>query len=359
MAGQVTQLHCNAQNLASTKLNSNWTYDKLGRVSSQSIVYGTSNTLKAEQALTYFGNDEPATMDVYLGSADHKQYAYTYDARHELTGVGENLLPNAFTAAYGYGSGGRLTSVNESAASLAGGDVEPRDVTYSYQGADPEEVTSLSGSFGSGSNAGSGTYASYTYDAAGNQLTRCYGTYSDGSCSGALSVYTYDAKNQLRRAVAYGTSGLLQGSEVYWYDRKGNRIALVKYDQSGNKITSGPPLYVFQDGFFEGHYDGSGNAVETYSYAPFGGGMLRVDRTAATGSADLEYIFHGLGDSTLAAVDQNGTINAAFDYAPFGELIETVDASNGNESVEGHRRRLNDKYQDEISDLGYYGARSL
>jgi RHS repeat-associated protein len=65
----------------------------------------------------------------------------------------------------------------------------------------------------------------------------------------------------------------------------------------------------------------------------------------------FEFLFHGLGGSTIATVDRSGTTGTALSYAPFGELLETInDAS-------GERHRLNDKYVDEISNLGYYGAR--
>ena len=50
-------------------------------------------------------------------------------------------------------------------------------------------------------------------------------------------------------------------------------------------------------------------------------------------------------------------INASFSYAPFGEALE---ATNGGSTVAGtaaHKRRLNDKYEDDVSGLAYYGAR--
>jgi RHS repeat-associated protein len=79
-----------------------------------------------------------------------------------------------------------------------------------------------------------------------------------------------------------------------------------------------------------------------------------------------EHQFHGLGSSTLAAVESgvgiveagdptppaSGTINAAFMYSPWGELIETV----GSE-IATHPRLLNDKYHDASSGLAYYGIR--
>jgi RHS repeat-associated protein len=79
-----------------------------------------------------------------------------------------------------------------------------------------------------------------------------------------------------------------------------------------------------------------------------------------------ELQFHGLASSTLATVESgvgvleagdptppgSGTINAAFTYSPWGEVIETAGAETGT-----HRRRLNDKYHDASSGLAYYGYR--
>ena len=47
-------------------------------------------------------------------------------------------------------------------------------------------------------------------------------------------------------------------------------------------------------------------------------------RRASTG-AKIEFQFHGLGKNMLAAVDRDtGTVNTAFVYAPFGEIVEAI-----------------------------------
>ena len=82
---------------------------------------------------------------------------------------------------------------------------------------------------------------------------------------------------------------------------------------------------------------------------------------ASTGPANattaVEYQFHGLASNTIAAVDQGGTVNASFSYAPFGEVVEATNAGGTTAGTAAHRRRLNDKYVDELSDLAYYGVR--
>lgn len=100
----------------------------------------------------------------------------------------------------------------------------------------------------------------------------------------------------------------------------------------------------------------SATVSHIYSYVTLGETVARVDRVA-NATTNVEYEFHGLGNSTLAAVDQpTGNINASFSYAPFGEVIEATD-SNSGEGAASHARKFNDKYVDAISNLSYYGAR--
>src|SRR5690606_25727576 len=113
-------------------VESNWVFDKLGRVTSQVVKKGTApnQTQVVRQNVSYFGNDDPKTLDHYLGSTNHKMFSFSYDRRHQLTGVTESALPNAFTAPYTYGSAGRFATTVESAASLPNSDVAARNVTY-------------------------------------------------------------------------------------------------------------------------------------------------------------------------------------------------------------------------------------
>lgn len=328
-------------------IESDWTYDHLGRVTTQQVLAGPGSSQVVRQDLAYFGNDDPKSLDHWLGASNHKHFDYTFDWRHQLQTVDETMLPQAFTATYGYGDAGRFTTATESAAALPGSDVKARDVAYHYEGTDPEEVTSLT------NGSGSDPYAVYTYDDEGNQTSRCYGGTTNGVCTGESVEYLYDGKDQLRRATKK-SSGVVQGSEEYWYDEKGNRVATLKRDGSGNKTE-----LIWFIGHAEAHYDAAGTLTHVYSYVGLGGpAVARIDRTSNTSTA-WEYLFHGLGDSTLAAVDRDsGQVDASFDYAPFGEIVEATDAGGaGGAGIAAHRHRMNDKYVDEVSDLAYYGAR--
>jgi RHS repeat-associated protein len=339
-------------------LESDWTYDRLGRVTSQHVLMGTGNTLTAGQDLSYFGNDDPKTLDQYLPTG-HKQFSFGFDLRHQVTSAIENTTSGSYFAAnYAFGAAGRFTHATESTSLPTGSDVKPRNVGYQYAdgtaGLDPEEVIGLTSSDGS-------TYAQYEYDAVGNMIYRCEGRIANHNahshndhapdiCVGNSVHFDYDGKDQLRRAIAM-TNNAVTGTELYWYDGNGRRMVTVKLDNHGNKTEM-----IWWIGDTEAHYDATSTVTHIFSYLTMGGAVARVDRTADT-TTNIEYEFHGLGNNTLAAVDQaGGTVNASFSYAPFGEIIEATD-SNGGEGVAAHRRRFNDKFQDEGTGLEYYGFR--
>jgi RHS repeat-associated protein len=349
VAGLVTKQAPRGGSTSWPAIESDWSYDKLGRVASQRILQNNGTTTVVRQDLAYNGNDDPRQLDHYLGDSNHKVFQFGFDLRHQLTGVNETTTGGSyFNAGYDYGPAGRLASVVEKSSLPPNTTVNPRDVSYQFAtgpGADPDEVVALSGT---------GATATFAYDAAGNQTMRCAGgTIVSGACTGPGAVetdYLYDGKDQLRRATKL-SGGLVQGSEEYWYDGNGKRMIIVKRDSNG-QLTE---MVWFIDEV-EAHYDASFNVTHVYTHIVLGGAVARIDRVADR-TTNIEYLYHGLGDSTLAAVDQlTGAINASFSYAPFGEILEATDAGS-SEGLTAHKRRLNDKYVDDISGLGYYGKR--
>jgi RHS repeat-associated protein len=344
VAGLVTTRRTNTTG-AMTFVESNWTYDNLGRVTDQVVQQGPSATQVARQTLTYLGNDDPRTLQHSLGT-NSRQFTYDYDLRHQLTGVATDTS-SYFGATYQYGPGGKLTSANETRTIMpipAGGNLAVRNVNYVYGDADPERVTALT-------NVSDGErYATYAYDAAGNQTWKCSGAIYTPICQGESFDYLYDGKDQLRRATRKINS-VVQGSEEYWYDGNGQRILIVKRDATGVKTE-----LVWFIGDVEAHYDATGTVTKVYSHLSMGTPVARVERTGNTTTA-IEYQFHGLASSTIAAVAQTGTVNASFSYAPFGEVLEATDAGGPGAGTAAHKRRLNDKVEDDLTALGYYGAR--
>jgi RHS repeat-associated protein len=324
---------------AITYAESNWTYDKLGRVTSQVVKKGATLDQVARQDVLYNGNDDPKSMDHWLGATNKKHFNFGYDLRHQLTSVGETQLPNAFTATYTYGNAGRFGTAIESAAALPNSDVTARNVIYQYSATDPERLLRLR------KNPGTKNLSEYTYDDSGNQLTRYYPDTKE------LWEYVYDGKNQLRR-VTKKLNGAVQGSEEYWYDDKNSRYLTVKRNASGTKTGA---IWFIED--TEAHYDAAGNVTRAFGHISMGTPVARIDRST-NGPSILEYQFHGLANNTLATIDQaSGTINASFMYAPFGEVIEATNGGGTTNGLPVHRRRMNDKFIDDVSGLAYYGYR--
>jgi RHS repeat-associated protein len=169
-------------------------------------------------------------------------------------------------------------------------------------------------------------------------------------CRPATWEQSHRTVDQLRRAT-HLIGGVVQGSEEYWYGRDGTRSIVLKRDASGAELE-----LIWFIGGQETHYAPGGAVTSTNVYVSLGGSIGRVHRETG-GTTSLEYLFHGLGENTIAAVDApTGAVNASFSYAPFGELLETTDSGGAN-GVDGHRHRMNDKYVDELTDLAYYGAR--
>ena len=343
ISGLVTKRRTDVTTGTMGYVESNWVYDTLGRVTSQVVQMGPGTTQVVRQDLAYFGDDNVKSLDHYLGASNHKHFNYGYDLRDQLTTVGETLLPNAFTATYSYNVGGTFATANETAAALPNSDVKSRNVTYQYAAADKEQVTALTN--------GATTSWSFSYDAVGNETMRCSGPLVSGSCNYDEMDYTYDGNDRLRRAV-HKVTGVSQGSEEYWYDGSGARNIVTRKNSAGAKTES---LWFVRD--LEAHYDLNDNWTHSYAYVSLGTPVARID-TGSSLLGTVEYNFNGLASNTIAAVDQNtGTVDASFDYAPYGEVIEATNGGGVPTGVGAHPRRMNDKFNDTISGLQYQGQR--
>jgi RHS repeat-associated protein len=312
-------------------IDSDWTYDKLGRVTSQWVRKLPSFDTVVSQFLSYYGNDNLKMLSHTLASGGQR-FGFTYDARHQLKSATSHTV-GYFSGSYDYGDAGRLTHASAAQTlSPTGSEVRPRDVNYVYDGVDPEQVTALT-------NVSDGQpYATYTYDARGNQLTK-----SEPSTNTTWE-YLYDGKDQLRR-VTKKVGGTSVGIEEYWYDFRGQRNIVLKRDGAGNKTE-----YIWFVGPVEAHYDGTGAVTKVYSHVEMGTPIARIERPNSS-TMNVEYQFHGLASNTIAAVSETGAIKASFSYAPFGEVLEATG------STADHKRRLNDKFEDDLTGLAYYGAR--
>lgn len=69
----------------------------------------------------------------------------------------------------------------------------------------------------------------------------------------------------------------------------------------------------------------------------------------------LELQNHGLADSTRLVVWPNGEVRGGFIYATYGEVVQSAGLTTSSSASQ--RRRFNDKFEDDLTGLGYYGVR--
>jgi RHS repeat-associated protein len=166
--------------------------------------------------------------------------------------------------------------------------------------------------------------ATYTYDGAGNRLSK-----TDNRTS-TVSSYTYDAIYQLLTAKQKTTT-----TESYSYDLVGNRLSSLgvspyaynssneltslpgvtyTYDNNGNTQTkvnsSGTTQYSwdFENRLTQLVLPGTGGTV-TFKYDPFG---RRIQKAFAQGSTTTTMNFLYDGMNLLQELDQNGNVLAAY-----------------------------------------------
>ncbi|MEZ4398587.1 MAG: toxin TcdB middle/N-terminal domain-containing protein [Kofleriaceae bacterium] len=344
VAGLVTSRNANLSGVASLWRNftTTFTYDAVGRVLKQEVKDAVSTTPHASQALTYGGTDDPLTMIHKLGATTYN-FTYGYSARHELTSVGEGS--GRYNATYAYHPGGKLLSAQVGGVGQPGGATVPRNVNYEYGAAvDPEAPSGLK-------TVGSNSYIrSYAYDTVGNLSALTEGT------AGVTGQFQYDGDDQLRRAIKLA-SGTEVGREEYYYDAAGTRRAVVTRNASGT-VTAGR---LFMGGT-EIELTGTGAVGKAFAYLSLGtpvgkvistGGWAVGQNSTSVGRLELQY--HGLADSTLLAVWPNGEVQGGFIYAPYGEVVQSAGLTTS--SIASQRRRFNDKFEDDLTGLGYYGVR--
>jgi len=211
----------------------------------------------------------------------------------------------------------------------------------------PAWLTAIVGSGGT-TNTGSlfmpQTPEHFAYDADGN-LT------NDGRWA-----YTWDAENRLI-GMAANTSVGPQYQLAFAYDAKGRRIQ--KIGANGGTVTTNDFLY---DGWnLVAELQPNNTPIRMYVWgidlsgsiqgAGGVGGLLEVSYYGAS-VTNCFAAFDGNGNLATLVSSADGTAAANYEYGPFGEVIRAT-----GPMAKANPIRFSAKYQDDESDLLYYGAR--
>jgi YD repeat-containing protein len=210
----------NAAGLTTTiqggSVRQSWTYDHLGRIIDIKGSSSPSQTVRVNEAWSYYGMNDPETLSTFRGGLPQRTFTFSYDDRHQLTYADDDT--GGYTGQFELRPSGRLDRAF--IASVGAPMAPPRDVDYVYATAadrDPEAIQRLS------SNVGAAPIL-YTSDESGNIASRD----EDGSGGLPSFKFIYDGDDQQRRVTAPSLE-----NELYYYDHTGQRVLAVTRLQNG------------------------------------------------------------------------------------------------------------------------------
>src|SRR5271157_750072 len=208
----------------------------------------------------------------------------------------------------------------------------------------------------SGSNVTGKAYVArtpenYTYDADGNLL-------SDGRWT-----YAWDAENRLINLTSL--SGAPAGSQLqlaFAYDYQGRRTQkIVSTNNGGGYVGEYTNNYAYDGWNLIGELAPNGSLIRGYVWgtdlsgsmqgAGGVGGLIEVSYYGAA-PANCFVAFDGNGNVSALVNAADGSVPAQYDYGPFGEVIRAT-----GPMAKLNPFRFSTKYQDDESDLVYYGYR--
>ena len=247
-----------------------FTYDNVSRL----VGTGTQYSFLSSALNNAYAYDA-ASNRVSLAAPGGGTTSYTYDWLNRLTGITDS---SSGQFGFGYDALGRRTSLTR-----------PNGVGTSYSYDSLSRLLSVL--HNGGALPGS---ASYTYDAAGNRLSKTAVQAGNPNPVSVLSQYSYDPIYELTQAVVNGSV-----AEGYTYDAVGSRLTSagpVSYNyNTSNELTS--------------------TSAATYAYDNNGN---TTSKTTSAGTTSYTWDFENrLASVTLPGT--GGTVN--FQYDPFGRRI--------------------------------------
>jgi len=200
------------------------------------------------------------------------------------------------------------------------------------------------------------TSETFIYDADGNLL-------SDGKWN-----YTWDGENRLTALESLGTVPSQARSRLeFAYDGGGRRIfkRVKVWDAGSGAYQVADEQRYWYDGWnLIGRTSRAAQEVQVYAWgldlsgslqgAGGVGGLLWLNDSSATNAQTSTsfYAFDGNGNVLGLVASADGTFAAQYEYAPFGEVVRST-----GPLARSNPFRFSTKYQDDESDLLYYGYR--
>lgn len=282
-----------------------FTYDAAGRRTQLRFPHGavTTNSYDAASQLTRLAHSGPFTA--------------TYDHRFDAVGRIVNLSGDGDDWSYQYDALSRLVQATHGAE------------TFSYVYDAVGNILDNGRRHDVANRLVEDNEFVYNYDPNGNLTGKQH------KASGARTVYTWNAKNQLLRYERFpdATATTPDTMLAFTYDPFGRRAS-----KTENGITE---RYVYDGDDLIGVIDNSGNVLHSFTFGP------GVDKPLGMSGA-LSGYFHTNYLGSVKALSSNSGVISQYAYDPYGKTEVTGDAAN--------RFRYTAREQD-AEDLYYYRAR--
>ncbi|VAW38450.1 Beta-galactosidase, partial [hydrothermal vent metagenome] len=297
----------------------NWSYNSAGLTNN--ISYPNSASVQYQ----YDSANRITSIANKKSGADITQHLYQYDQNGNRTQMTESNININQIINYTYDQADRLTSVqypnattiytldkvgNRTRETITG--TNPNTKTYSYNNRD--QLTAISDSLGSNTV--------YIYDSAGNQLSK--------DTDGLTTTFDYTARHRVK-SITIGASNPIN----YQYDYTGQRV---NYQSNGIE-----KRYLYDGLALIAETNTIGNTLAKYIYGN------RYQLAEQRNSLNSYYHVDSLG-TNVAVTNQDGSIQARYEYDAFGNLLTQAGSSETPFGFTGYQK-------DEDTGLYYANAR--
>jgi RHS repeat-associated protein len=391
LVSQINFTNSGVQRMVTTK-----TYDSLNRLTA------ISSTPSAASPISYTYTYNNANQRVRVSLADGSAWQYIYDSLgqvvsgHKFFADGTPVAGQQFD--YGFDnignrtktlSGGDQSGLNQRAATygannlnqytnrtvpgfadIIGTALATNTVTVGGQTAyrkgeyfrDQLPVNNSSAAVWTNIAVSSPAQTSITGNVFVAQSTENYGYDADGNLTGdGRWTYTWDGENRL--VSMQGLSGIPTGAKYkldFVYDFQSRRIQkLVSTNNGSTYIAQSTNRFIYDGWNLVAVLNPSSSVVQSFTWgsdlsgSPQGaggvGGLLELN-DVATGLYFAAY--DGNGNVAVLAKASDGSVAAQYEYGTFGEVIRST-----GPMAKVNTFRFSTKFQDDETDLVYYGYR--